>query len=443
MEPNQKVLNRYLNKVCAEVKAKGMHDEIREELSGHFADLMTERQQQGASEEEAQQYAIAQLGDPQAIGRNLHQIHKPRIPWSLLAGVILLSAVSLLGMAAVEAGFGDSPIPDALLLRQSVYIALGTAVMAIMYFVNFKQIQRASGFIYGVALLSIFFSLMLGMKMINGENRYIETLGIPFDVIGYSPYVFVVALAGILNRQGFMKSWGGRTRDLTELSLLLLPAAMYAVIPAFPELIVYLTVSLMLYIWMTGRWIRGAVIAVTSLMGGAIYVWNQLQLRERIMAAIQADHRDTGAGYLNSVIHNTLTSAGWRGQGMGYRGAEERLLFPYTDLFPVYLIQSFGWAGGLLLLALTCWLVLKMFSYARAVSDTYGRMLILALTLMLSIRLLYGLSILSGRMPLVSIPFPFLSYGQHVFIEFAALGLLMGVYRRKDMLPAGQAPSSL
>lgn len=279
--------------------------------------------------------------------------------------------------------------------------------------------------------------------MINGENRYIETLGIPFDVIGYSPYVFVVALAGILNRQGFMKSWGGRTRDLTELSLLLLPAAMYAVIPAFPELIVYLTVSLMLYIWMTGRWIRGAVIAVTSLMGGAIYVWNQLQLRERIMAAIQADHRDTGAGYLNSVIHNTLTSAGWRGQGMGYRGAEERLLFPYTDLFPVYLIQSFGWAGGLLLLALTCWLVLKMFSYARAVSDTYGRMLILALTLMLSIRLLYGLSILSGRMPLVSIPFPFLSYGQHVFIEFAALGLLMGVYRRKDMLPAGQAPSSL
>lgn len=84
-----------------------------------------------------------------------------------------------------------------------------------------------------------------------------------------------------------------------------------------------------------------------------------------------------------------------------------------------------------------------MVSCARAVSDTYGRMLIFALTLMLSIRLLYGLSILSGRMPLISIPFPFLSYGQHVFIEFAAAGLLMGIYRRKDMLPAGQAPSSL
>ncbi|MFD2877817.1 FtsW/RodA/SpoVE family cell cycle protein [Paenibacillus rhizoplanae] len=111
--------------------------------------------------------------------------------------------------------------------------------------------------------------------------------------------------------------------------------------------------------------------------------------------------------------------------------------------FPAYLIQCFGWAGGLLLLALTCWFVLKMISYARAVSDTYGRMLIIGLGLMISIRLVYGLSILSGRMPLTSIPFPFLSYGQHVLIEFAAVGLLMGVYRRKDMLPAAKVPSGL
>lgn len=91
---------------------------------------------------------------------------------------------------------------------------------------------------------------------------------------------------------------------------------------------------------------------------------------------------------------------------------------------------------GLLFIAAVGWFVLKMISYTRAVRDTYGRMLILALALMLAIRLVYGLSILSGRMPITAIPFPFLSYGQHVFIEFAAVGLLMGVYRRKDMLPA-------
>lgn len=346
MEQGKNELERYLNNVCAEVRAKGMHSEIRDELSGHFADLVTERLELGASEEEAQRYAITQMGDPQLVGRELHQIHKPRIPWGLLAGVILLSAVSLLGMAAVEAEFADSPIPDALMLRQSVYIVLGIAVMAIMYFINFKHVQRASGLIYGATLMAIIISLLLGMDMINGTARYVSVLRFPFDVIGYSPYVFVVALAGIWNRQSFMKSWGGRTRDLAEISLLLLPAVIYAVIPVFSELILYLAVSLTLYVWMTRRWITGAVMGVISVTGGAIYMWNQRYLREPLIAAFQADQGDTGAGYLNSVIHNTLTSAGWSGQGMGYRGAEERLMFPYTDLFPVYLIQTFGWAGG-------------------------------------------------------------------------------------------------
>ncbi|ETT63123.1 cell division membrane protein-like protein [Paenibacillus sp. FSL R7-277] len=444
MEPNQKVLNRYLNKVCAEVKAKGMHDEIREELSGHFADLMTERQQQGASEEEAQQYAIAQLGDPQAIGRDLHQIHKPRIPWGLLAGVIMLSVVSLLGMAAVEAGFGDYyKFPDALMLRQGMFIVLGIAVMAIMYFINFKQLQRASGWIYGGALLLIAVGMWFNPNMVNGTRRYAFILGFPFDLIGYSPYLFIVGLAGLLKRPGVQNASGSRIRNWKEVGLLLLPAAIYLVIPSFAELVVYLAVALPLYVWITQRWGRAVVVAASCVSGLALYVWSETYLRDRFNRYLFINDAENGVGFLNRMIHSTLTSAGWGGQGIVELAEDKRLPYPYTDFFPVYLVQSFGWAGGLLLLVLVCWFVLRMLYSARTVSDTYGRALILALALMLSIRLIYGLTILTGRMPLISIPFPFLSYGQHVFIEFAALGLLMGVYRRKDMLPAGQAPSSL
>lgn len=439
MEPGKKRLDRYLDEVCEEVKAKGMHDEIREELSGHFADLMTERQEHGASEEEAQQYAIAQMGNPQTIGRDLHQIHKPRIPWALLAGVILLSAISLLGMGAVEAGVKDYRIPDALMLRQSVFIFLGIAVMSTMYFINFKQLQQASGWMYGGALLMIAVSLWLGPKMMNGSRHYLSFLGLPLDLIGFSPYLFIVGLAGIWKRPGVLNTTVGRMRQWVDLGLLLLPAAIYGIIPSFAELVVYLAVALPLYVWITRRWVRAAVVAASCVSGLALYVWSQLHLRARIIDVFYLRDAETGTGYINRLIHGTITSAGWKGQGM--EGAGNGLVYAYTDLFPVVLVQSFGWAGGLLLLVLVCWFVLRMFSSARTVSDTYGRALILALALMLSIRLIYGLTILTGRMPLISIPFPFLSYGQHVFIEFAALGLLMGVYRRKDMVPAAQVQS--
>lgn len=434
MMEQRKKLDNYLDRVCAEVRAKGMHREIREELSGHFQDLMLERQQLGATEEEAQQYAIAQMGDPQVIGRDLHRIHKPRIPWGLLTAVMMLSAVSLLGMGAIEAGTSFNPALSDLTMRQTVYIILGIAVMTGMYFVNFKLLQRASGIIYLAALIAIVASLLLGPELINGNRRYVGFMGSYFDLVGYSPYIFVVALAGIWTSRSVMLKWSRRTRELAELALLLLPAVIYTAIRSLPELVVYLAVSLTLYVWITRRWITAGLIVITFVSGGAIYVWNNLNLRDRVIGAINHNYMLNGPGYLNRRIHETITSAGWRGYGFG--GAEEGLPYAYSDLFPVFLVQCFGWAGGLLFIAAVGWFVLKMISYTRAVRDTYGRMLVLALALMLALRLAYGLSILSGRMPITAIPFPFLSYGQHVFIEFAAVGLLMGVYRRKDMLPA-------
>lgn len=281
MEQSKKDLERYLDTVCAQVRAKGMHKEIRDELSGHFTDLVTERLELGATDEEAQQYAIRQLGDPQAVGRELHQIHKPRIPWGLLAGVILLSAVSLLGMAAVEAGFTEDLIPNALMLRQSVFIILGLIAMTGMFFINFKQLQRASGFIYGGALLMIAASLWLGPEMMNGSRRYVSILGFPFDLIGCSPYLFVVALAGIWKRPNVQNTTGGRLRSWVELGLLLLPAAIYILIPSFAELVVYLVVALPLYIRITRRWVSVMVVAVSSVSGVALYVWSQLHWSDR------------------------------------------------------------------------------------------------------------------------------------------------------------------
>lgn len=429
-------LDRFLDRVCAEVRVKGMHSEIREELSGHYEDLMLDRQQRGTTAEEAQQYALAQLGDPQAIGRELHRIHKPRIPWGMLTAILLLIAVSLLGMGSVETGGHMDRYNFAPMSRQAIFIVLGLFLMTGMYFMNFRLLQKVSGFIYAAALVMITASLTLNVVTINGSTRYVGFLGFTFDLIGYSPYVFVAALAGMLTRRRTGLIWSGRTRGITELVLLLLPAGIYAAISSVAELAVYLPVALVLYVWITRRWFSGVLTAVLSLAGGAIHVLNNNHLREQIIGDINFKLRPDSSGYMNRTIYEIVTNAGWRGGGYGVSG--ERLPYAYTDFFPVYLIQSFGWAGGLLFIAVVGWFCLKMISYVRAVRDPYGRMLILALGLMLSIRLVYGLSILSGRMLLISIPFPFLSYGQHVFIEFAAVGLLMSVYRRKDMLPAVQ-----
>ncbi|WP_036721229.1 FtsW/RodA/SpoVE family cell cycle protein, partial [Paenibacillus forsythiae] len=60
----------------------------------------------------------------------------------------------------------------------------------------------------------------------------------------------------------------------------------------------------------------------------------------------------------------------------------------------------------------------------------------------LAFQLVYGVVKLSGHVLIVGFPLPFLSYGgSHLLIEYGALGLLLGVYRRKDIIP-GCAVSS-
>jgi cell division protein FtsW (lipid II flippase) len=53
--------------------------------------------------------------------------------------------------------------------------------------------------------------------------------------------------------------------------------------------------------------------------------------------------------------------------------------------------------------------------------------------MLLAIQLVYGLAMASGKMLKIDLPFPFLSYGgSHLMIEYAVVGLLLGVYRRKS-----------
>ena len=90
-------------------------------------------------------------------------------------------------------------------------------------------------------------------------------------------------------------------------------------------------------------------------------------------------------------------------------------------------------------------LLLNRLVYAfRAVREPFGKTLIVVLTMMLAIPFLYGLAMTTGRVMIISLPFPFLSYGMsHILIEYAVVGLLLGIYRRKDMIALPQREMSL
>ncbi len=66
--------------------------------------------------------------------------------------------------------------------------------------------------------------------------------------------------------------------------------------------------------------------------------------------------------------------------------------------------------------------------------------MIAGVALILAFQLVYGVLKLSGHALIIGLPLPFISYGgSHLLIEYGALGLLLGVYRRKDLMPGSSA----
>ncbi|WP_426454372.1 permease prefix domain 1-containing protein [Paenibacillus sp. S-38] len=77
----------YLNQVCSKVRAREVHQEIREELISHIEELVLTKEADGSSKEKAVPWALRQMGDPAQVGGELHKIHRPRLNWVLLAAV--------------------------------------------------------------------------------------------------------------------------------------------------------------------------------------------------------------------------------------------------------------------------------------------------------------------------------------------------------------------
>lgn len=427
----------FLRAVCREIKAREMHPELKKELGSHLEELADGREREGYSREEAVQWAIRQMGDPVEIGRSLNRIHKPRIHWGLLITTLLFSGIGILGMFSVSQAAINSDSTSSIISvmgnKHIRFIIPGLLIMLLTMMLDYRKLRSWSWPIYilttaGMILVNVFW------QRVNGLNRWLSLpMGIAIDVMSWSLYLLIAAILGIwmADRSSHRGRIIGKWRDLPLIGI---PAFLYVHNHAVPELVIFLGVLMILYIWLSGKWVLPLALGLLAAVIGAVAIWQSEYLSMRVVSTLNPERFANDAGYMLMQLREVLASAGWRGHGFGTQIPS--LPFPYNDMMLPYLIYCFGWSGGLLLAAVVIGFLLQAAKAWMSVRDLYGRALLAGLFLILTMQLLYGLAKLSGHLVLVSLPFPFISYGgSHLLIEYAALGLILSVFRRKDMIP--------
>ncbi|WP_170315017.1 FtsW/RodA/SpoVE family cell cycle protein [Saccharibacillus brassicae] len=455
-------IGAYLDRLCARVKAKELHPELREEMRGHLDELIADKEDAGASTLEAALWAMKQMGDADEIGGTLGQVHRPKFNWKLLVPLGVMVLIGLLTLFSIGSGSWEKYISDTkgmqsvsfsylpLVYEQLLYVMIGAAAFTIFIFFNYKKLQHYSLILY---LITIGLSFLVALKGwtdgVSGTFGYLHLGSWRIEWTMPSLYLFVLSLAGILTS----KDW--RSRPAYHLTVIVLMVLLMA--PILPYLwmnktmmaFFYFLFVLPLYLKFCRRsqhlWmVFPAAVALVALLWIRVSSFNYwigraLEWKERwnlLFRAIYAPEsvREEPILYLNGKINEILSSVGLWGHGFG--SSLSSLPYAYSDFVFTYLIYSFGWIGAAFVLFVILGLAVQLIRSGRQVRDLYGKTLIMLLSTAFIVQTLYAIGASLNLFPVTNLHLPFLSYGSSSILYFALFGLIFGIHRRRDMLPA-------
>ncbi|ABW19883.1 FtsW/RodA/SpoVE family cell cycle protein [Alkaliphilus oremlandii] len=452
------VLNKYivsfLNEVCKEIKYHGVHKNISEEIQGHIDEIADQYIENGMEEEQAIQRAIVQMGDPAEIGKELNKTHRPKTEWSIL---VLIGAMVSIGGITLFALANDAAFSsfEGFLVNYLIYTVMGFVALIGCFFFDYTKLEKYSMYIFigTIVCLGIYEGFVLGVFTgtfwgTSVYGPYIRLGRFAFSTIDMIVLIFIVSFSGIVNK------WA--TGDIKNMIKLLALAAMACILMVYLSLARAMLLSAGFLVMITKAILdkefngskKGYLLSIygggiTIVCAVLIWVYRNIGIHyraDRVAVFLNPQLDPLGAGYVDALLKKLLSNAklfGANDQLYLMQGNTPRIALPEanTDFIFTYIVSAFGWIAGIITIMVIVLAIVRMFLATRKINHPYGRYLASAIVTIFSLQAVANILMNMGMFPITSFSLPFISYGGSNFVvNMALVGLLLSVYRRKDLL---------
>ena len=171
----------------------------------------------------------------------------------------------------------------------------------------------------------------------------------------------------------------------------------------------------------------------------APFAWQLLHdyQRKRILMFLDPSQDPLGAGYHTTQATIAIGSGGVAGKGW-LNGTQTHLDFlpeRHTDFIFAVFGEEFGLVGNILLVLLYIALVARGLVITAHASTLFGRLMAGSVTLMFFTYAFVNMGMVSGVLPVVGVPLPFISYGGTAMLSlFIGIGILMSVHAHRKLV---------
>lgn len=346
--------------------------------------------------------------------------------WVLLVLTLLLAGTGLVNLYSATSDSG-------VYLRQLYWILVGLGGMLVVVAIPYNRLDSAAYIIYGINVLLLAAVLVSG-KVVGGSQRWLVFGPVRLQPSELMKVSLVLAMARYCRRKESLGPFG--LRDLVVPLLIMgLPAALIMKQPDLGTALLLLAVggSMLLF-----NGIRFRTLAFLG--GGALLavplIWRFLQpyQQQRVLTFLNPEGDPLGSGY--HVIQSKIAVGSGGLWGKGYTaGTQTQLNFipeHHTDFAFSVLAEEWGFIGGVVVVSLFALIFIWGLNISYHAKDRFARLASLGMLTIFFWQMLVNIGMVTGMLPVVGIPLPFISYGgSSAVVNMLALGLLMNVSMRR------------
>jgi cell division protein FtsW len=358
--------------------------------------------------------------------------HRP--DFILLFVVLVLVSIGLLNVYSASMIWAAENLNDAspsyFFVRQLIWAIIGTIGMLFVMNVHYRFWLRLTKF----ALLGTTFLLVLVLMIgheVNGAKRWLGFGFLSLQPSEFSIFAVILYISYLLSKKG---------EQISHFKKGVMPSLIISVIPALlilkePDMgtaaLLIATVFSLLY--SAGARMRHLFATFLFISVAAVYfIFSSSYRAKRITAFLNPwdpSNADNAFQIKNSLY--AIASGGWTGQGLGH--SIEKFLYlpePHTDFIFAILIEEWGIIGAIVVIALFAILVWRGTMIATRIPDRFASLFATGITAMIGIAMIVNVGMVTGVLPVIGVPLPFISYGgSSLVIKLASIGILLNISR--------------
>lgn len=352
-----------------------------------------------------------------------------RLDGTLLLGIFLLAVVSLTVL------FSASGRSWGTVESQALKFCLAVAAMLTLAQLPPRFIRLSAPWLYALGL-ALLLMVMIKGDVAMGAQRWLD-LGFlrfqPSEIMKIAVPLFC--------------AWYVHERPLPPSALTLIVLGIAVVVPVVliaeqPDLGTALLVAAGggMAILLAGLQIRYIVGAVVVMMPVAYVAWSYLlhdYQRQRVLTFLDPRSDPLGSGY--HIIQSQIAIGSGGAFGKGYlNGSQAQLEFlpeRSTDFIFAVIGEEWGLIGLSTVLLLYLFVISRGLYIAASAQDTFSRIIAGSLSLTFAVYVFVNTGMVTGLLPVVGVPLPFISFGGTSMVTLmAGFGILMAVHSRRRLV---------